>query len=134
MQSNIGRTKKRQSKPETDNVLRRNKRAPESNSTQQAISVAAPASAPRGSRARAPRPPVSVEPPALCNDRPSPGHQTARAIDHAFKANLARVTGGLSPAGLASLYFNWFAHMALSPGKQLELAEKTRADSPHSGS
>ncbi|WP_226886829.1 PHA/PHB synthase family protein [Nisaea nitritireducens] len=57
-------------------------------------------------------------------DRPTPGHYTAQAIDHAFKANLARLTLGISPAGLATSYFNWFSHLALSPGKHMELVEK----------
>lgn len=57
-------------------------------------------------------------------DRPTPGHYTAQAIDHAFKANLARLTLGISPAGLATSYFNWLTHLALSPGKHMELVEK----------
>jgi len=47
-----------------------------------------------------------------------------KAIDHAFKANLAKFTLGLSPAGLMRDYFDWASHLALSPGKQLELTEK----------
>lgn len=47
-----------------------------------------------------------------------------KAIDHAFKANLARYTMGISPAGLLRDYFDWASHLALSPGKQLELVEK----------
>jgi len=57
-------------------------------------------------------------------NRLSPNHYTALAIDRAFKANLARLTNGISPAGFASIYFNWLSHLSLSPGKQLELAEK----------
>ena len=53
------------------------------------------------------QPSGSVPPRAACEDRPPPGHYTARAIDHAFKANLARFTGGMSPAGLATLYVDW---------------------------
>lgn len=59
-----------------------------------------------------------------CEGHKSPGHYTAQAFDHAFKANLARLTGGISPGGIASLYFNWLTHLALSPGKQIELVEK----------
>ena len=69
-------------------------------------------------------PPAPPAPPAASIDRPAPGHYTALAIDRAFKANLARLTSGLSPAGLASLYFAWLTHLALSPGKHMELAEK----------
>ncbi|MCB1814518.1 MAG: alpha/beta fold hydrolase, partial [Candidatus Competibacteraceae bacterium] len=35
-----------------------------------------------------------------------------------------RLTAGITPAGLASTYFEWLAHLMLSPGKQLELLEK----------
>lgn len=47
-----------------------------------------------------------------------------RALDHAFRANLARFSLGLSPAGLTALYVDWLAHLATSPGKQLALIEK----------
>ncbi len=47
-----------------------------------------------------------------------------RALDHAFRANLARFSLGLSPAGLAALCVDWMAHLATSPGKQLALIEK----------
>jgi polyhydroxyalkanoate synthase len=67
---------------------------------------------------------VAVAPPAVSVDRPPPGHYTAHAIDRAFKANLARLTNGISPAGLANIYFNWLEHLALSPGKHVELVEK----------
>ncbi|MGI9504162.1 MAG: PHA/PHB synthase family protein [Geminicoccaceae bacterium] len=46
------------------------------------------------------------------------------ALDRAFKANLARLTNGISPAGMMALYLDWLAHLALSPGKQLQLVEK----------
>jgi len=47
-----------------------------------------------------------------------------RALDHAYRANLARFTGGITPAGLAGIYFDWLSHLTLSPGKQLALIEK----------
>jgi len=47
-----------------------------------------------------------------------------RAFDHAFRAGLARFTLGLNPAGLTGLYVDWLAHLAISPGKQIALAEK----------
>ena len=56
--------------------------------------------------------------------RPNPGHYRFRAVDRAFKANLAQLTAGITPAGLAGVYFNWLSHLALAPGKQLELVEK----------
>ena len=48
----------------------------------------------------------------------------AEIIDRAFHATIARGTGGLSPAALAGAYLDWATHLALSPGKQLQLAEK----------
>lgn len=51
-------------------------------------------------------------------------HYTYLSIDRAFKTNLARMTFGLSPAVLAEQTFDWLTHLAISPGKQLQLAEK----------
>jgi polyhydroxyalkanoate synthase len=45
------------------------------------------------------------------------------SIDRAFKANLARLTFGLSPAVLAEQTFDWLVHLATLPGKQLQLTE-----------
>ena len=50
--------------------------------------------------------------------------QRSENLDQVFKANLARSTLGLSPFGMASLFFNWGAHLAGSPGKQMQLLEK----------
>lgn len=55
---------------------------------------------------------------------PATIHELAVTLDKAFKGNLSRLTAGITPAGLARVYFDWFAHLALSPGKQLELADK----------
>jgi polyhydroxyalkanoate synthase len=55
---------------------------------------------------------------------PFGSHYTYVSIDRTFKANLARLTFGLSPAVLAEQTFDWLAHLAISPGKQLELVEK----------
>ncbi|WP_163649770.1 alpha/beta fold hydrolase [Modicisalibacter sp. 'Wilcox'] len=74
------------------------------------------------SHAEPPRHPVAPFSPLALP--PLPGYYTARALDRAFKANLARVTLGISPAGLASSYVEWLSHLVLSPGKQLELQEK----------
>ncbi|HZA93167.1 MAG TPA: alpha/beta fold hydrolase [Gemmatimonadales bacterium] len=51
-------------------------------------------------------------------------HQLRDALDHAAHASLARLTGGLSPAALADAYVDWAVHLAISPGKQAELAVK----------
>ncbi len=52
------------------------------------------------------------------------GYFSVTALDNVFKANMAHVTGGISPAGLMSLYFTWASHLAMSPGKQVRLVEK----------
>jgi hypothetical protein len=48
------------------------------------------------------------------------------SIDKAFKAHLARFTLGISPAGIVSKYFEWLAHLLVSPGKQVQLIEKAQ--------
>jgi polyhydroxyalkanoate synthase len=45
-------------------------------------------------------------------------------VDRTFKANLARLTQGVTPAGIARAYFDWLTHLMLAPGKQLQLMEK----------
>ena len=57
-------------------------------------------------------------------DETVPGFYGTLALDRAFKANLARLTNGVSPAGMMAHYVDWLAHLALSPGKQLHLMEK----------
>jgi len=54
----------------------------------------------------------------------APEHTSYVGLDRTFKANLARLTHGLTPAGLARAYFDWWTHLMLAPGKQLQLAEK----------
>ncbi|MBV8092988.1 MAG: polyhydroxyalkanoic acid synthase [Acetobacteraceae bacterium] len=51
-------------------------------------------------------------------------HYSYKSIDRAFKANLARLTFGLSPAVLADQAMDWLVHLAVSPGRQLQLVEK----------
>lgn len=51
-------------------------------------------------------------------------HQVRDALDHAAHASLAHLTGGLSPAALTDAYMDWAVHLAISPGKQVELAAK----------
>ena len=61
-------------------------------------------------------------------------HYTYFSIDRAFKANLARLTVGLSPAVLAEQTFDWLAHLAISPGKQLQLFENWFRETARFGS
>ena len=45
-------------------------------------------------------------------------------IDRSLHATIARFTFGLSPAALAKAYFDWMTHLAVSPGKRLQLVDK----------
>ncbi len=45
-------------------------------------------------------------------------------IDRSLHASVAHLTGGLSPAAMAGAYWDWAAHLATAPGKQMQLAEK----------
>ncbi len=45
-------------------------------------------------------------------------------IDRSLHAGVAHLTGGLSPAAMAGAYWDWAAHLASAPGKQMQLAEK----------
>ena len=64
-----------------------------------------------------PLPPVppngGARPPAPLADLP---------LDQALHAGMARITGGLAPGALLGGFFDWAAHLATSPGKQIELA------------
>ena len=56
---------------------------------------------------------------------PMPGRLPAspfRSLDHAKEALIARATGGLSPAALSLAFADWFVHLLVAPGKQMELA------------
>jgi polyhydroxyalkanoate synthase len=85
-------------------------------------------SATQKAAALAPRPLAAVP-----HSQPLPNHHTYSSIDRAFKANLARLTFGLSPAVLAEQTFDWLVHLAISPGKQMELVEKWLRDSVRLG-
>jgi polyhydroxyalkanoate synthase len=78
----------------------------------------APASPGPAAGLRAPAPAASVG-----GLDKSEAHHSYRSVDRAFRANLARLTAGLSPAVLADQTFDWLVHLATLPGKQLELAE-----------
>ncbi|HEY0232945.1 MAG TPA: alpha/beta fold hydrolase [Dokdonella sp.] len=45
----------------------------------------------------------------------------AEQIDQRVHATLARATASLSPTSLGLAFFDWFSHLAASPGKQSEL-------------
>jgi len=51
-----------------------------------------------------------------------PFEQTTRAIDQAFHGLVARFTNVLSPMVFGAAFMDWGMHLALSPGKQMQLA------------
>lgn len=57
-------------------------------------------------------------------NKPYPDTELPEFLDRALKSRMAEVTKGLSPAALAGAYIDWLAHLATSPGKQIELSEK----------
>ena len=52
------------------------------------------------------------------------GMHIPETIDRMVNANLARGTGGISPAVMAMAYLDWLMHLGLAPGKQALLNEK----------
>ena len=48
----------------------------------------------------------------------------ASGIDRAAHAYSSRATAGISPAAVTLAFFDWWQHLATSPGKQLELGRK----------
>ncbi len=55
------------------------------------------------------------------------------SIDRKVNASTARLTMGVSPVALLMAYFDWLAHLAASPGKQLQLAEHALANAQRLG-
>ncbi len=59
---------------------------------------------------------------------PLPGAQalpqapTTEAIDKAFRAAVGKLTGGLSPTAYTTAWTDWAMQLAMSPGRQMELA------------
>ena len=45
-------------------------------------------------------------------------------VDRVLHARVAHLTDGLSPAALAGAYWDWAVHFVVSPGKQMQLADK----------
>lgn len=50
--------------------------------------------------------------------------RVGEALDRSWHYLASRRTLGLSPMAVAEAYFDWMIHLAASPGKQLQLAEK----------
>ena len=58
------------------------------------------------------------------NSSPDTAFQT---LDRAAHAAISQATAGLSPAALGGAFFDWWVHLALSPGKQADLAQQAIA-------
>lgn len=65
------------------------------------------------------RPNVAVE-----LEEPSIQPINSGNLDRMLHAWMGRLTHGISPAGLALAWFDWFVHLGLYAGKQAELSEK----------
>ena len=55
------------------------------------------------------------------------GVETYQA-DRALHAMLAHLSGGISPAALLLAYTDWLSHLAASPQRQIEIAQKALVD------
>src|SRR5208283_3436688 len=99
-------------------VISRSERKPATKN----IAVAEPAAQHGASRPVTPalQPTLRTPAPAV---QPFGTHYSYLSVDRAFKANLARLTLGLSPAVLAEQFFDWLAHLGISPGRQMALVE-----------
>ncbi|MEW5708383.1 MAG: alpha/beta fold hydrolase [Pseudomonadota bacterium] len=69
--------------------------------------------------------PPAIPPPRRDLERDSyAATALGEVIDRSLHATLARFTAGISPAALAGAYLDWAAHLATSPGKQMNLLDK----------
>ena len=57
-----------------------------------------------------------------------PDASSHAAMDRAARAAAARLTQGLSPAAVITPWLDWAAHLAISPGRWLDLGEKAAKD------
>ena len=50
--------------------------------------------------------------------------EALRALDRMQAAAVSRITGGLSPVGLSLAVMDWWMHLKMAPGKQMQLVQK----------
>ena len=67
------------------------------------------------------------------NDDQSNEHPIPHDLDRTLHTQLARLTQGISPASIVGAYLDWLTHLAMSPGKQQELAARAARKSLHFG-
>ncbi|HEY9058655.1 MAG TPA: alpha/beta fold hydrolase [Aurantimonas sp.] len=73
----------------------------------------------RATKQPRPGPSLASRPPA-----PSQRHDDYAAyLDRSAHAAIARMTGGISPVSLTEAWFDWAIHLAMAPGKRLELID-----------
>jgi polyhydroxyalkanoate synthase len=83
-----------------------------------------PAATPPPQAAHRPPAPSPLPAPDPADGDVDPSLQMAEALDRSFHYMLSRFTLGLSPMALASAEMDWLMHLAMSPGKQLQLIQK----------
>ena len=59
--------------------------------------------------------------------RESSSDTAFQVLDRAAHAAISQATLGLSPAALGAAFFDWWGHLAFSPGKQADLAQQAIA-------
>jgi polyhydroxyalkanoate synthase len=59
--------------------------------------------------------------------------ESVSRIDHEFKAALSNACKGMSPIEIGMAYMDWLSHLAISPGRQLRLAQSFLKKGVHLG-
>ncbi|MDH7971381.1 alpha/beta fold hydrolase [Sphingomonas sp. AR_OL41] len=72
----------------------------------------------------APGNPSVTAPASVASETPDPFAEVAALANRLTVSMVAQWTRGISPAALASAYFDWMSHLALAPGKLAHLALK----------
>ena len=85
------------------------------------LPVPLPPAAPAAAARPAAQPATMAPVPRPATDLPDPA---ALPLDRLVNAAVARLTAGISPLALPSAYLDWGMHLAMAPGKQLELLRK----------
>src|SRR5262245_29154305 len=67
---------------------------------------------------------TSVDRLAVRPQEPASGSEDA---DRQLHAMFARLTGGISPVALSLAYFDWAAHLAAAPQRQMEIIKEAMA-------